>query len=139
MQTFQRRACSRNHLLFWLSYLGPWSSHPSHPKARCQTLRENPSTSEPTELIQTNQSQSCSRCLTSPTVKTLASPSLSPPASWYFPCAPLGMVCPLLWGTVSSVPQSCLTLCDLMDCSTPGLPVHHQLLELAQTQRSLSW
>ena len=26
----------------------------------------------------------------------------------------------------SSVAQSCLTLCDPMDCSTPGLPVHHQ-------------
>ena len=33
----------------------------------------------------------------------------------------------------SSVPQLCLTLCDPMDCSTPGLPVHHQLPELAQT------
>ena len=33
----------------------------------------------------------------------------------------------------SSVAQSCLTLCDSMDCSTPGFPVHHQLLELAQT------
>ena len=33
----------------------------------------------------------------------------------------------------SSVAQSCPTLCDPMDCSTPGLPVHHQLLELAQT------
>ena len=33
----------------------------------------------------------------------------------------------------SSVPQSCLTLCNHMDCSTPGLPVHHQLPELAQT------
>ena len=32
-----------------------------------------------------------------------------------------------------SVAQSCLTLCDPMDCSTPGLPVHHQLLELTQT------
>ena len=32
-----------------------------------------------------------------------------------------------------SVAQSCLTLCDLMDCSTPGFPVHHQLPELAQT------
>ena len=28
--------------------------------------------------------------------------------------------------------QSCLTLCDPMDCSTPGFSVHHQLLELAQ-------
>ena len=33
----------------------------------------------------------------------------------------------------SSVAQSSLTLCDPMDCSTPGLPVHHQLLELTQT------
>ena len=32
-----------------------------------------------------------------------------------------------------SIAQSCLTLCDPMDCSTLGLPVHHQLLELAQT------
>ena len=29
--------------------------------------------------------------------------------------------------------QSCPALCDPMDCSTPGLPVHHQLPELAQT------
>ena len=34
---------------------------------------------------------------------------------------------------LSSVTQSCLTLCDPMDCSTPGLPVHHQLLEHTQT------
>ena len=33
----------------------------------------------------------------------------------------------------SSVTQSCLTLCDPMDCSTPGLPVHHQLPELTHT------
>ena len=33
----------------------------------------------------------------------------------------------------SSDAQSCLTLCDPMDYSTPGFPVHHQLLELAQT------
>ena len=32
----------------------------------------------------------------------------------------------------SSVAQSCLTLCDPMNCSTPGLPVHHQLLEFTQ-------
>ena len=32
-----------------------------------------------------------------------------------------------------SVTQLCLTLCDPMDCSMPGLPVHHQLPELAQT------
>ena len=33
----------------------------------------------------------------------------------------------------SSVAQSCLTLGDPIDCSTPGLPIHHQLPELAQT------
>ena len=33
----------------------------------------------------------------------------------------------------SSVAQSCLTLCDPIDCSTPGLPVHHQLPEFTQT------
>ena len=33
----------------------------------------------------------------------------------------------------SSVAQLCPTLCDPMDCSMPGLPVHHQLLEFTQT------
>ena len=35
--------------------------------------------------------------------------------------------------SVSSVTQSCLTLCDPMDCSMPGFPVHHQLPEFTQT------
>ena len=34
---------------------------------------------------------------------------------------------------LGSITQLCLTLCDPMDCSTPGLPVHHQLSELTQT------
>ena len=33
----------------------------------------------------------------------------------------------------SSVTQSCPTLCDPMDCSAPCFPVHHRLLEFAQT------
>ena len=33
----------------------------------------------------------------------------------------------------NSVAQSCPTLCDPMNRSTPGLPVHHQLLEFTQT------
>jgi len=33
----------------------------------------------------------------------------------------------------SSVTQSCPTLCNPMNCSTPGLPVHHQLPEFTQT------
>ena len=36
------------------------------------------------------------------------------------------------YSSISSVAQSCSTLCDPMDCSTPGFPVHHQFLELAQ-------
>ena len=40
--------------------------------------------------------------------------------------------------SVSSVTQSCLTLCDPMDCSTPGLPVHHQLPEFTQAHVYLS-
>ena len=74
---------------------------------------------------------------------------------------PFEVSCHLLWGTYSnlcsvlhldpsytkthtttirihtvqfnSVTQSCLTLCDPMNCKTPGLPVHHQLLEFTQT------
>ena len=34
----------------------------------------------------------------------------------------------------SSVAQLCPTLCDTMNCSTPGLPVHHQLLVFTQTR-----
>ena len=34
----------------------------------------------------------------------------------------------------SSIAQSCPTLCDPMDCSTPGLPDHHQLPKLIQTR-----
>ena len=34
---------------------------------------------------------------------------------------------------LSSVTQSCPTLCNSMDCSTPGFHVYHQLPELAQT------
>ena len=40
-----------------------------------------------------------------------------------------------LWYSVqfSSVTQSCTTLCDPMDCSKPGFPIHHQLPEFTQT------
>ena len=48
--------------------------------------------------------------------------------------------CKLVWKlweyriqSVSSVAQSCPTVCDPMNRSTPGLPVHHQLPEFTQT------
>ena len=37
------------------------------------------------------------------------------------------------WVQFSPVTQSCPTLCNSMDCSAPRFPIHHQLLELAQT------
>ena len=39
----------------------------------------------------------------------------------------------------SLVTQSYLTLCDSMDCGTPGFPVHHQLPELTQTHVHRVW
>ena len=45
----------------------------------------------------------------------------------------VGCVGSMVGFSFSSVTQSCPTLCDPMDCSMPGFPVHHQLLELAQT------
>ena len=46
-----------------------------------------------------------------------------------------GLGCKPVWLSVqfSSVAQSCPTLSDPMNCSMPGLPVHHQLLEFTQT------
>ena len=48
------------------------------------------------------------------------------------PNSPVSMVCSLC-RFLHPVIQSCPTLCDPMDCSMPGFPVHHQLPELAQT------
>ena len=39
----------------------------------------------------------------------------------------------IIYHQFSSVTQSCLTLCNPVNCSMPGLPVHHQLLESTQT------
>ena len=41
--------------------------------------------------------------------------------------------CKIIGGVLGLVAQTCLTLCDPMNCSMPGFPVHHQLPELAQT------
>ena len=44
-----------------------------------------------------------------------------------------GLILTEMWHTAYSVAQACPTLCDPMDCSTPGLPVHHQLPEFTPT------
>ena len=61
------------------------------------------------------------------------------PHSTVSPSAPSSLdlsFIPRLWPVnIVAVVQSLfrvLTFCDPMDCSTPGFPVHHQLLELAQ-------
>ena len=55
----------------------------------------------------------------------------------YFTCNPVPLLsgCHVIvpWSCHCSVAQSCLTLSNSMDCSTPGFPVLHCLLELAQT------
>ena len=60
----------------------------------------------------------------------------SPSWSKHLPKAHLW--CIIFWGfssvQFSSVTQSCPTLCDPMNRSTPGLPVHHQLLDFTQTR-----
>ena len=43
------------------------------------------------------------------------------------------VICYILYCCCCSVTKFCLILCDPMDCSTPGFPVHHYHLELAQT------
>ena len=45
----------------------------------------------------------------------------------------------VLYVQFSSVAQLCLTLCNTMDCSTPGPPVFHQLTELTQNSCPFSW
>ena len=48
-------------------------------------------------------------------------------------CSPETITILLIHCQFSSVTQSCPTLCDPMNCSVPGLPVHHQLPESTQT------
>ena len=65
-------------------------------------------------------------------------PLLSPPwqkifLTWVFTVFCRAFNVPWNIFQFSSVTQSCLILCDPMDCSMPGLPVHHQLPELTQS------
>ena len=59
-----------------------------------------------------------------PNLSHLSSPPLHVHMSVFYVCVSIQF---------SSVAQSCLTLCDPLNHSTPGLPVHHQLLESTQT------
>ena len=54
--------------------------------------------------------------------------------AFLFPTEPSVLIMLVMPSSVqfSSVAQSCPTLCNPMNCSTPGLPVHHQLPEFTQ-------
>ena len=57
-----------------------------------------------------------------------------------FQLLPLSSCLPIdIFHCCCSVAQSCLTLCDSMDCSTPGLPVPHHLSKFAQVHVHLHW
>ena len=61
--------------------------------------------------------------------------SIQEMADWDF-CNKMWNILPMMkniLSSVSSVAQSCQTLCNPRDGSTPGFPIHHQLLEAAQT------
>ena len=70
-------------------------------------------------------------------------PSISSTVASFFSCphsfiasGSFPMRLHISWVQFSSVAQSCPTLCDPMNRSTPDLPVHHQLPDFAQTQSS---
>ena len=55
-------------------------------------------------------------------------------SNFHFPSYTRLQLSACLINQFSSVAQSYMNLCHPMDCSTPGFPIHHQLLELAQPQ-----
>ena len=66
-------------------------------------------------------------------LQSLLLPEMFPLPGTARSCSKLCWECIWLAVQFGLVTQSCPTLCDSMHCSTPGFPVNHQLLELAQT------
>ena len=79
--------------------------------------------------------QSCLTLATPQTAAHLAPPSMGFSRQEYWSGVPLPAPYLNIVKAIydSSVAQSCPTLCGPMNRSTPGLPVHHQLLEFTQT------
>ena len=69
-------------------------------------------------------------CMPAPTPNFIWIPRLPSAQGSPFFCLNMSSLLPLQF---SSVAQLCLTLCDPMDCSIPGFPVHHHLPDLMQT------
>ena len=84
-------------------------------------------------IFLTQVSNPCPLCLPHWQVGSLPlGPSGKPATSYY-----MAIIKWFFCIRISSVTQSCPTLCDSTDCSTPGFPVHHQLPEFTQTH--LHW
>ena len=78
----------------------------------------------------------CRRCRFNPWVRTTPWRRKWQPTPVFLPGKSHGQRSPVGYSLsvqFSSVTQSCPTLCDPMNRSTPGLPVHHQLPEFTQT------
>ena len=93
------------HTYHWVIYLLVWHTDFSHPILPLNSIKIGPFFQ--TAFSYQQQYLACSR--------------------HFFICLSRGRF------QFSSVAQSCLTLCDRTDCSTPGLPVHHHLPEFTQT------
>ena len=75
-------------------------------------------------------------CMHSQSYLTLQTNGLQPAkllCPWNFTGKKTGECCHFKSKSVQFSLQSCSTLCDPMNCSTPSLPVQHQLLECTQT------
>ena len=71
--------------------------------------------------------------LTQPVTKSIRSTSQVNLPSIFYVVTVLFELSSCILTQFSSVAQLCLTLCDPMNHTTPGLPVHHQLPEFTQT------
>ena len=93
------------HTYHWVIHLLVWYTDFSHPILPLNSIKTGP-------FFQTafSHQQQCLAC-----------------SRHFFICLSRGRF------QFSSVAQSCPTLCDPMDCSMPGLPVHHHLPEFTQT------
>ena len=83
------------------------------------------------EVQSTSQSQTCTKKRPWSLFGGLL--SVWSTTAFWIPVKPLHLRNMLRKLICCSVTQSCLTLCDPMDCSTPGFPVLHHLLDIAET------
>ena len=80
-------------------------------------------------MLRENLFLSSSKLLAAVSSPWLVATLLHPHAASSSRCLILTLPPPLGSAHFSSVAKTCSALCEPMDCSTPGLPVHHQLPE----------